>query len=331
MYLGLERGPVIVEPRMGSSAMVAQVQDKPWVTELRVLGEPEDYWAVLAGLARDMGAGERGAIGLGEHAWAKSAVAFQRAVPDVELVNAHDLIWPMRMIKDDEERTAMRRAAALIDRVYEAVLPELRLGMGRREIAWLIDEIIFAHGADWMSFHTGIYIGGRAEVGAPDVFDSSVQRVLEPGGSLAFDFGALLDGYCSDFGRTVFIGEPTPQRREVYGLVMRAQSAAIAAMVDGQITAEQLDDVARSIITEAGHGPQFIHRLGHSIGKDVHEPPFLLKGDQTVLRTGMFFTIEPSVVLNDGGFIRVEDVVMVSENGGENYNETDHELRVIEL
>lgn len=331
MYLGLERGPVIVEPRMGSSAMVAQVRDKPWVTELRVLGEPEDYSGVLTGLARDMGAGERGAVALGEHAWAKSAIDFQRAVPDAELVNAHDLIWPMRMVKDDEERAAMRRAAALIDQVYEAVLPQLRMGMGRREIAWLIDEVIFAHGADWMSFHTGIYIGGKAEQGAPDVFDASVQRVLEPGGCIAFDFGALLDGYCSDFGRTVFIGEPTPHRRAIYDLVMRAQSAAIAAMVDGRITAEQLDDVARSIISEAGHGPRFIHRLGHSIGKDVHEPPFLLQGDQTVLRTGMFFTIEPSVVLDDGGFIRVEDVVMVSESGGENYNRTDHELRVIEL
>jgi Xaa-Pro aminopeptidase len=241
------------------------------------------------------------------------------------------MIWPMRMIKDEEERAAMRRAAALIDDVYEAVLSQLALGMGRREIAWLIDETIFAHGADWMSFHTGIYIGGKAEVGAPDVFDDSVQRVLEPGGSLAFDFGALLDGYCSDFGRTVFIGEPTPQRRAVYELVMEAQAAAIARMVDGQITAEQLDDVARSIIDEAGFGPRFIHRLGHSIGKDVHEPPFLLQGDQTVLRTGMFFTIEPSVVLNDGGFIRVEDVVMVSDTGGENYNRTSHELRVIDL
>lgn len=331
MYLGLQRGPLIVEPRMGSSAMVAQVEGKPWVTELRVLGEPEHYSGVLAQIARDMDAGASGAIALGEHAWAKTAIDFQRAVPEAAIVNAHDMIWPMRMVKDDDERAAMRRAAALIDDVYEAVLPQLRLGMGRREIAWLVDEVIFEHGAEWMSFHTGIYIGGKAEQGAPDVFDPSVQRVLEPGGSLAFDFGALLDGYCSDFGRTVFIGELTPQRRAVYDLVMQAQAAAIERMVDGQITAEQLDDVARSIIAEAGFGPRFIHRLGHSIGKDVHEPPFLLEGDQTLLRTGMFFTIEPSVVLDDGGFIRVEDVVMVSASGGENYNRTSHDLRVIEL
>jgi Xaa-Pro dipeptidase len=113
--------------------------------------------------------------------------------------------------------------------------------------------------------------------------------------------------------------------------VMRAQSAAIAEMKAGQITAAQLDRVARSIIEEAGRGEAFIHRLGHAIGKDVHEPPFLLEADETVLQTGMFFTIEPSIVMDDGAFIRVEDVVMVTESGGDNLNRTGHELRVLDL
>jgi Xaa-Pro dipeptidase len=113
--------------------------------------------------------------------------------------------------------------------------------------------------------------------------------------------------------------------------VMQAQSAAIAEMKSGQITAAHLDRVARSIIEDAGRGPQFIHRLGHAIGKDVHEPPFLLEGDDTVLETGMFFTIEPSIVLDDGSFIRVEDVVMVTPDGGDNLNSTSHDLRVLDL
>ncbi len=112
---------------------------------------------------------------------------------------------------------------------------------------------------------------------------------------------------------------------------MSAQAAAIDRMVDGQITASGLDNVARSIIADAGYGERFIHRLGHSIGKDVHEPPFLLEADEAVLRTGMCFTIEPSVVLDDGSFIRVEDVVMVGPEGGVNFNRTGHELRVLDL
>ncbi|MEZ4520252.1 MAG: Xaa-Pro peptidase family protein [Thermomicrobiales bacterium] len=330
MYLGLRDGPIIVEPRMGSAAMVAAVAEKPWISDIHVLSELDDYSNVLAGFVRSLGGADGGRIALAEHAWAKTVIDVMKAVPGAEIINAHDLIWPMRMIKDEEEQALMRRAARLVDEAYEPILDRLELGMSANDIARVVDDTLFEFGADWTSFHTGIYLGGEAVPGAASVFEAH-DRVLERGGSIAFDFGALLDGYCSDFGRPVFIGEPTDERRKVYELVMSAQAAAIERMVDGEITAAGLDDVARSIIADAGYGDQFIHRLGHSIGKDVHEPPFLLEADQTVLRTGMCFTIEPSVVLDDGGFIRVEDVVMVTPDGGVNFNSTGHELRVLDL
>jgi D-alanyl-D-alanine dipeptidase len=329
MYLGRNSGPVIVEPRMGSDAMVRQVEGKHWIDDLHVLREPDDYGGVLCRYVVAKG-GISGKVAVGEHAWAKTVIAIRRAVPDAEIVNAHDLIWPMRMVKDPEEQAVMRRAAGLADGAYELILERLELGMSASDVARVVDDTLFSLGADWTSFHTGIYIGCPPSPGAPSVFEAK-DRVLERGGTIAFDFGALLDGYCSDFGRTVFIGEPAAYRRGIHDLVMAAQSAAIEQMIDSRITAEQLDDVARSIITDAGHGPQFIHRLGHSIGKDVHEPPFLLEGDTTKLRTGMCFTIEPSIVTDDGSFIRVEDVVMVGPDGGINFNATGHDLRVIEL
>ncbi|MEX1157635.1 MAG: M24 family metallopeptidase, partial [Thermomicrobiales bacterium] len=200
-----------------------------------------------------------------------------------------------------------------------------------QEIAWLIEREIHERGGEFVSFHTGIRIGGGPASRGGSIHDSITTQRLERGTVLAFDFGLLKDGYCSDFGRTVFVGEPSEEYRMVYDLVMRAQAAAITAMRDGQITAAGLDRVARSIIADAGYGEQFIHRLGHSIGKDVHEPPFLLEGDDTLLQTGMCFTIEPSVFMTDGAFIRVEDVVMVTVDGGENFNATGHELRVLDL
>jgi len=330
MYLGLQDGPVIVEPRMGSAGMVAQVTGKPWIADLHVLTELDDYSAVLAGYIRSMRGAGGGRVALAEHAWAKTAIDAIKAAPDAEIVNAHDLIWPMRMIKDEEEQALMRQAATLVDDAYEPILDRLELGMTAGDIARVVDDTLFEFGADWTSFHTGIYLGCKSTPGAPSVFDAP-DRVLERGSSIAFDFGALLDGYCSDFGRTVFIGEPTEERRKVYDLVMSAQSAAIERMADDRITAAGLDDVARSIIADAGYGEAFIHRLGHSIGKDVHEPPFLLEADGTTLRSGMCFTIEPSVVLDDGSFIRVEDVVMVGPDGGVNFNRTGHELRVLDL
>ncbi|MFW6075701.1 MAG: M24 family metallopeptidase, partial [Chloroflexota bacterium] len=120
-------------------------------------------------------------------------------------------------------------------------------------------------------------------------------------------------------------------RRAIHDLVIEAQEAAIERMAAGSLTAQQLDSVARTIIADAGYGPRFIHRLGHSIGKDVHEPPFLLEGDRTPLEEGMCFTIEPSIVTDDGAFIRVEDVVVVGPERGRNLNTTSHELRVLDL
>lgn len=330
MYLGSNAGPVIVEPRMGSAHMEQQVAGKDWISEFYVLGEPEDYSGVLARFVTDMRGDSGGAIALGQRAWSKTAIDMLKAAPDAILVNAHEFLGPMRMVKDASEIEAMRRAVAVVDNAYEDILAQLRLGMTSREIAWIIDRVLYGYGADGVSFHTSVYIGGE-ESGVGNVFENTSNRVLGHDCTVAFDFGALLDGYCSDFGRTVFIGEPSDERRKVYDLVISAQAAAMAAMKDGQITAEKLDRVARSIIEDAGHGPAFIHRLGHAIGKDVHEPPFLLEGDDTVLRTGMFFTIEPSVVMDDGAFIRVEDVVMVTPEGGENLNRTGHEMRVLEL
>jgi Xaa-Pro dipeptidase len=332
MYLGLERGPLVIEPRMGSDRMEAQLARLPWVTDLRVLGEPEDYAQVQADVVRELlGATATPRIAIGERAWAKTVLDLLKAAPGAELVNAHEFLAPMRMIKDSEEQALMRRNAELTDDVYAAILPQLRLGMSEQEIAWVIDRAIIEHGGDGVSFHTGIRIGGGGVERGGSIHDSITRQTLQRGTTLAFDFGMLRDGYCSDFGRSVFIGESSREHRAVHDLVMHAQAAAIAAMRAGEITAAELDRVARSIITEAGYGPQFIHRLGHAIGKDVHEPPFLLEGDDTVLRSGMCFTIEPSVFMTDGAFIRVEDVVLVTPNGGETFNRTDHDLRVLDL
>jgi Xaa-Pro aminopeptidase len=329
-YLGLTGDPIVLEPRMGSERVERQLSDLPFRCDFRVLGEPDDYSARLAEAVRAL-RGSSGSIAVGERTWAKTAIDLLRAAPDAELVNAHDFLAPMRMIKDPEELEIMRRNARLTDDVYEVILPQMALGMSEQDIAWVIDRAIIEHGGEGVSFHTHILIGGGGSRREGSIHDTLTPQTLQRGTALAFDFGMIKDGYCSDFGRTVFVGEPPDEHRRVHDLVMTAQASAIEAMRDGAITAEALDDIARSIIAAAGYGERFIHRLGHSTGKDVHEPPFLLKGDDTVLRTGMCFTIEPSVFMDDGSFIRVEDVVAVTPDGGENFNRTDHALRVLDL
>lgn len=142
-----------------------------------------------------------------------------------------------------------------------------------------------------------------------------------------FDFGAVVDGYCSDFGRTVCVGEPEPEVREAYGLVLAAQEAGRAALRPGT-PAREVNAACRRPIEDAGYGPNFKHRMGHGIGLDVHEQPVVSEEDETPLEPGMTFTDEPSILI-DGRFgVRTEDVVVCEEDGGRKLNEFSPELIV---
>jgi Xaa-Pro aminopeptidase len=152
---------------------------------------------------------------------------------------------------------------------------------------------------------------------------------IEPGIAVPFDFGAIYNGYCSDFGRTVWIGEPPQEYIRTHELVMQAQRAGAEAMQSGKVTAAQVDAAARSIIEDAGYGKGFRHRLGHGIGMDVHEPPFLTFFDETVLLNGMTFTDEPSIILDDKWMVRVEDVFVVRAEGGEALSNYSRDLMVV--
>ena len=153
---------------------------------------------------------------------------------------------------------------------------------------------------------------------------------MRPPVAILFDCGAIYEGYCYDFGRTVFFGEPEAAYQEIYRLVMSSQAAGIEAMRAGQVTAAEVDQAARDVIVEAGYGAAFRHRLGHGIGMDVHEPPFLTASDDTILQAGMIFTVEPSIMQFDDFSARVEDVVVVRDHGGEPLTDGFREMRVVE-
>ena len=147
---------------------------------------------------------------------------------------------------------------------------------------------------------------------------------------LLFDFGAVHDGMCYDFGRTVSFGAPSDEQVKVHRLIMASQAAGIAALKAGAVTCEEVDRVARAVIEDAGYGAFFRHRLGHGIGWDVHEPPFLTKGDTTMVEEGMIFTIEPSIFQDRTFSARVEDCIVARPGGGEALTTGFQELIVVE-
>ncbi len=327
-YIGRDSGFTLVAPRMGGSFYVNEAEGKPWINDVRLIQESETPLEVMRQTVASFG--QVNHVAVDERTWARTSGTLDALLPNARFSLVSDIINPMKMIKDADEIAAMRRASGLADTVFDLVIPKLKSGVSELDITTEVDYQFLKNGAEFTSFPTGVYIIGPEAAGAWPGESHGGGRKLRPGDSLMFDFGCVLDGYCSDFGRSVFVGEPSAEYRRVHDLILEAQGVAIEAMKAGQITASELNATARKVIAGAGYDEAFTHRLGHAIGATVHEPPFLDIMDNTVLQTGMMFTIEPSIMLRGKFGNRVEDVVMVTESGGEVLNSARHDLTVVE-
>ena len=326
-YITLTGGITVVAPRMGASGWQRQAEGKPWITRVRILDESERPKEVLREVIGQLNMRGKG-VAIEERAWAHTVLLFRQVMPYSKLSNASEIIEPMRMIKDGDEIEVMKKAGEITDRVYGKVVDGLERGMTEIDVANAIDYEFRKQGAEYNSFVTGVRFRSPSHPWAlgesPDE-----PRVLEDRDTISFDFGCVYEGYCSDFGRTVFVGDPPAKVREIHDLVMTAQGTTIEQMKAGELTCEQLDSVARGIIERAGYGDNFVHRLGHGIGLTVHEPPYLYIPDRTLLAEGMTFTVEPSVLLFGEWSARVEDVVLVTKTGGVTFSNFHKDLTTI--
>jgi len=296
--------------------MVADFDLEPSTSlDVRVLpdrGDPRDFLDDLLGEFEP----RLGAIAVENRAWSEQLLALRQVRPDVEQRLASEVLAPLRMVKAPDELEAMHAAGRIVDQAMTDILAHLAPDSGQTEldVAYEIDRLMVHYGADGSSFVTNVWQMGPGEL-RPLAMKAS-RRPLERGNSLSFDFGSTLNGYCYDFGRSVYLGEPPDEYRRVHALVMQAAQVGIEALQDGQRTAEQVDGLARQVIVEGGYGDWFRHRLGHGIGLDVHEPPYLDRGDASVLQQGMCFTVEPSIFIPGRFGARTEDVVVVGGSEG---------------
>lgn len=326
-YITLTGGITILAPRMGASGWQRQVEGKPWITRVRILDESERPKEVLREVIGQLNMRGKG-VAIEERAWAHTVLLFRQVMPYSKLSNANEIIEPMRMIKDGDEIEVMKKAGEITDRVYGKVVDGLERGMSEIDVANAIDYEFSKQGSEYNSFMTGVRFRSPSHPWALGESQDK-PRLLEDGDTISFDFGCVYKGYCSDFGRTVYVGEPPAKVLEIHDLVMTAQGTAIEQMKAGELTCEQLDSVARGIIERAGYGENFVHRLGHGIGLTVHEPPYLYIPDKTLLAEGMTFTVEPSVLLFGEWSARVEDVVLVTKTGGVTFSNFHKELTTI--
>jgi Xaa-Pro aminopeptidase len=226
-----------------------------------------------------------------------------------ELIPTTGIVENLRSIKDAEEVAALERAIALGDAALDAVAGRIEPGWTEKQVAWEIEQYVRTHGGDAMSFQTIVAGGPWGALPHARARDA----VLVEGQGIVIDMGVLLDGYCSDMTRTIFLGQPNAKFTSIYDIVLTAQLTA-EEMIEEGMEGEAAHRLAHLVIEEAGYGEQFGHGLGHGIGLQVHEAPRVALKSKDVLKNGMVFSVEPGIYLDGWGGVRIEDLVVL-ENG----------------
>jgi len=249
----------------------------------------------------------------------------KNAFPQAELLSLPDFVSHLRSVKDKSEIELIRQAVRIADDAFAEVLKTIEIGQTEEEIGMKLEFSMRRAGASGGSFEFIVASGVRSSM--PHGTASSKQ--IQLGEFLTMDFGALYQGYCSDITRTVFLGDPGDKHRQVYETVLAAQRAGIKAVAPGR-TGKEVDAVARKIIQDAGYGDFFGHGLGHSVGLAIHEGPNLNMREERLLEPGMVITVEPGIYIPDWGGVRIEDIVVVTDNGCEVLTQAPKEFIILE-
>jgi Xaa-Pro aminopeptidase len=327
----MERLTALAVPRRGEPFLVVPRLEAPMVDaspagalglEVLAWDETDDAFALLAGAATARLGTAPVRVAVGSRTWAEHALGVQRALPGSALELANPVLDRLRMVKTDAEVDQLVAAGAAIDRVHARMAEFLRVGRTEAEVGADIAAAILAEGHVAVDFT----IVGSGPNGASPHHELS-DRVVRAGDLVVVDIGGELpSGYRSDCTRTYVVGgEPDAETAEWYAVLQEAQRAACDSVRPG-IAAEEVDAVARRVITEAGWGENFIHRTGHGIGMDTHEAPYIVTGNGVSLVPGMAFSVEPGIYLSGRCGARIEDIVVCTGDGVRSVNHGSREL-----
>lgn len=245
-------------------------------------------------------------------------------LPTVEWKSIDDTVEELRMLKTPEELVLLRKASQIGDQAFSHMLDFIKPGLTEKEIGIELEFTMRKLGAEGLSFDSIIASGTNGALPHAHPTDKPIRK----GELLTMDFGCLYQGYCSDMTRTVAIGEVSGQLKEIYEITLKAHLESLAALKPG-LTGAAVDTVARDIITAAGYGEYFGHSLGHSVGLEVHEAPYLAQRETRTLKANMLETIEPGIYLPGVGGVRIEDLAVLTENGAESLVTSEKRLIVL--
>jgi Xaa-Pro aminopeptidase len=293
--------PTLVTPRLETPRAIEQGAD----AHARIVDwdETDDPIALVGQLA-----GPVGSVAVQDRLWSSFTLALQGCLAAERWVPGSDVLTPLRIVKDAAEIDALHAAGRAIDRVHAQIPAWLRAGRTEREVGRDITEAILNE-HDEVNF---VIVAGGPNGASPH--HDTGDRVLQTGDAVVVDIGGTKDGYCSDVTRNYVIGTPDPAYAELHAVLEASQKAALDAVRPG-VTAEAIDAAARDLLVDAGYGPQFLHRTGHGIGVQEHEEPWIVGGNTLPVQPGMAFSIEPGIYVEGVHGARIEDIVVVTDDG----------------
>lgn len=328
----LERPTALVVPSGGQAELFVPELEAPRVREeselftLMPWKESEDPIARIAGAV-----GSAPTVAVSDRMWASLLLSLQEQCWKSRFVPASTVTGPLRAVKDSAEVAALMAAGAAADRVARSLLAgEIPLvGRSEREVSESISRRLLEEGHHKVNF---AIVGSGPNSASPH--HEPGERRIRPGDAVVCDFGGAFPtqddvAYCSDTTRTLCVGEPPERFVELYSVLADAQARAVAAVRPG-VRAQEVDATARQMIAQSGFGDYFIHRTGHGIGIEEHEAPYIVAGNELSLVSGHAFSVEPGIYLPGTMGARIEDIVVVSEQGVSVCNDSPHELVVLE-
>jgi Xaa-Pro dipeptidase len=245
--------------------------------------------------------------------------------PEMYFISAEEIIASLRMYKDQAELAAMKTAVQIAQHALLETLPHITLGASEKEIAAELTLQLLRGGSEpEMPFSPIVSSGPNSA----NPHATPTDRILQPGDCLVIDWGASFDGYISDITRTFAVAEVDNEMQHIAQIVTQANAAG-RAIAGPDISAEQVDAAARKVIADAGYGLFFTHRTGHGIGLEGHEEPYIRLGNQLLLKPGMSFTVEPGIYLPDRNGVRIEDDIVITQNGSESLTDLPRELGIV--
>ena len=312
--------PFVICPLME----VPDVKATGWPFEVVGHADTEDAWDIVVKAVHKRGLAPTSVAIEKSHLTVERLERMNGLFPGAKFSRLDEQLNTMRVIKDADELMHLRKAAELADYAIEIGCKEIAEGKTELEVLMAIEFELKKKGVQKMSFETMVLSGPKTASphGTPG------DRKIQKGDFILFDLGVVYNGYCSDITRTVAFGEPTEAQREIYETVRRAEQAAVDLVRPG-VKAMELDKAARDVITDAGYGEYFTHRLGHGLGISVHEYPSITGTNEFVLTEGMVFTIEPGIYHPDITGVRIEDDVVVTADGVEVLTKFPKELQII--